>query len=246
MALKEFLDYLEEQYRNHSIYVFGAQGEDHTIISVSWIEKMETTPNNAQRAIKHWKKECDLGYGMVLRAFDCSGLGLYKLHQMFGTPDMTASNMYKNLCEPISRDEAKKGDWVFHDNGNGIHHVGYIVDDDRNVIECKGRDYGVVKQGFNVSSWNKYGRPKVFKDEIEGKTICKAECVVLKKGSHGYEVKVLQSILNLLGYDLKVDGSFGNKTSEAVKDFKKKWKLGSTDEVNTYTWTYLLMKGAIK
>lgn len=246
MALKEYLDYLEEQYRNHSIYVFGAQGEDHTIISISWIERMETTPTNAQRAITHWKKQCDLGYGMVLRAFDCSGLGLYKLHQMFGTPDMTAADMYKNLCDPINREDVRKGDWVFHDNGKGIHHVGYVVDDKKNVIECKGRDYGVVKLGWGVSSWNKYGRPKVFKAEIEGKTTCKSECEVLKYGSSGYCVKVLQSVLNLNGYSLTVDGAFGNKTSTAVKDFKKKWKLGQTDEVNTYTWTYLLLKGAAK
>lgn len=45
----------------------------------------------------------------------------------------------------------------------------------------------------------------------------------LKKGSKGTQVKYLQQFLNWYGnYKLAVDGSFGDKTLVAVKDFQKK------------------------
>jgi peptidoglycan hydrolase-like protein with peptidoglycan-binding domain len=44
----------------------------------------------------------------------------------------------------------------------------------------------------------------------------------LKKGSRGESVVALQTYLNLVGFDCgKVDGIFGTKTENAVKEFKK-------------------------
>lgn len=48
---------------------------------------------------------------------------------------------------------------------------------------------------------------------------------ILKKGSTGDQVKTLQTKLNILGYNLKVDGSFGSITDKAVRDFQKKYGL---------------------
>lgn len=44
---------------------------------------------------------------------------------------------------------------------------------------------------------------------------------LLKKGSKGESVKWLQYRLNELGYDLVIDGIYGDKTTAAVKDFQK-------------------------
>lgn len=44
----------------------------------------------------------------------------------------------------------------------------------------------------------------------------------LKKGDTGDSVKWLQQALNVKGYDLAVDGVFGNDTKKAVKDFQTK------------------------
>lgn len=44
----------------------------------------------------------------------------------------------------------------------------------------------------------------------------------LKKGSKGKQVKYLQRFLNWYGYNLVVDGKFGDKTLGAVKWFQKK------------------------
>ena len=75
--LNEFLAYLDEQAANHSIYVWGAQGQTGSQITEDWIRKRESSAANAEAAISFWKKQCEAGYGDVLRAFDCSGLGMY-------------------------------------------------------------------------------------------------------------------------------------------------------------------------
>ena len=45
---------------------------------------------------------------------------------------------------------------------------------------------------------------------------------VMKSGSRGESVKWLQYVLNEKGYDLKIDGIFGPKTEQAVRDFQTK------------------------
>lgn len=46
--------------------------------------------------------------------------------------------------------------------------------------------------------------------------------LTLKKGMKNNDVKELQENLNILGYNLVVDSSFGNATDAAVRDFQKK------------------------
>ena len=58
----------------------------------------------------------------------------------------------------------------------------------------------------------------------------------LKLGSKGDEVKQLQTQLNANGYNLAVDGSFGNKTLAAVKDYQQKNSLAVDGIVGKNTW----------
>lgn len=169
--LKEFIAYLEEQVKNHSIYVWGAQGQGAPTISETWIRKMETTKSNANRAIQYWKKQCDAGYKNALKAFDCSGLGVYWLLKNKVLVSDTNANGLKGKCEKITKASLKKGDWVFRVTPLGrAYHIGYVVDDQRNVIEAMGRDNGVVKRSLHASGtayWNYFGRPIAMKKEIE-------------------------------------------------------------------------------
>lgn len=57
---------------------------------------------------------------------------------------------------------------------------------------------------------------------------------VLKKGSKGEEVKVLQKLLNIT-----VDGDFGAKTEAAVKAFQKSRNLVADGVVGSKTWAEL-------
>ena len=61
-------------------------------------------------------------------------------------------------------------------------------------------------------------------------------------GSSGEEVKKLQKSLNEKGYSLSVDGVFGNKTRDAVKDYQKKNGLSVDGIVGNKTWGSLNKK----
>ena len=61
----------------------------------------------------------------------------------------------------------------------------------------------------------------------------------LKLRSKGDFVRLLQELLNKAGYDLVVDGSFGKKTENAVKDFQKMKNLIIDGIVGTKTWMLL-------
>lgn len=64
--------------------------------------------------------------------------------------------------------------------------------------------------------------------------------ITVRRGSRGNEVKTLQSNLNIAGnYKLDVDGIFGLKTENAVKDFQKLNNLGVDGICGPKTWKAL-------
>ena len=227
-SIGSFVTYLKKEAENGSIYVWGAQGESD--ISESWIKKKETSTENANRAIKLWKKRVNAGYKNI-RAFDCSGLGMFYLQNITGaySGDANANTLMNDKCNKITKRSAlKKGDWVFRVNSSGrAYHIGYIVTDDLQVIEAKGRDDGVVKRGIDASGssyWNAYGRPKIFDIEADW-TVSR----LLKKTSpmmRGADVSELQRRLKAAGCDCgEIDGIFGKKTRNAVKAYQRKANL---------------------
>ena len=112
--LKEFISYLEEQVENHSIYVWGAQGQQGSAVTEAWIKKRETSEANFKRAVAFWKKQCEAGFGDVLRAFDCSGLGSYWLQNVKHIiPGDTNANGFYGKCKKISKSALRVGDFVF-------------------------------------------------------------------------------------------------------------------------------------
>ena len=63
---------------------------------------------------------------------------------------------------------------------------------------------------------------------------------VVKEGSVSDNVKTIETILKGLGYDVKVDGYFDSKTTEAVKQFQKSKGISETGEVNEQTGSALM------
>ena len=236
--LKTFLDYLHEQVANHSIYVWGAQGQQGPAITEAWIKRRETSDTNYKRAVAFWRKQCDAGYGDVLRAFDCSGLGMFWLQNVSGIlkSDCNAHGLY-GKCKKITKANLRVGDLVFKINSSGrATHIGYVADTDINVIEALGRDYGVVKRPLSKGNWNGFGRPPFWTDEevweIEGKPQPEPEPVdpdefvfrrVLKYGCIGDDVCELKILLRGAGFDGLTIGNrnFFSKTKKTVKEFQK-------------------------
>ena len=110
------------------------------------------------------------------------------------------------------------------------------------VVEAKGHSYGVVKTKLTSRPWVKWGRlPSIWitYEEEPTKQWCRPVIRVLRKGDHDYAVKVLQNCLNLKGYSLSVDGAYGNKTAEAVRDFQTKNDITPLETVGVLTWNAL-------
>lgn len=240
-VLQEFLNYLGEQENNGSIYVWGAQGQGGETISENWIRRMETSRSNADRAIALWRRRKAEGKN-ALRAFDCSGLIVYFFQNLKGVlKSDTNAHGLKGMCGQISQAQLLPGDFVFRVYTSGAnkgkaYHVGVVVDMEKNVIEAKGRDYGVVKHPLNAEAgyWNAFGRPAFLKAEIEGDAPIPQPAPVgwelsrlLKKESplmKGEDVQAVQQALISKGYSCGAsgtDGQFGVGTENAVKAFQK-------------------------
>lgn len=239
--LKEFIDYLEEQLRTHGIYVWAAQGEMKPTITEAWIRKKETSTSNADRAIKFWKKQVAAGYGDVLRAFDCSGLGMYWIQNIkkISSSDRSSDGMMRK-CVKITKSQLRKGDWVFRIYSSGkAYHIGYVVDDALNVIEAKGRDDGVCKRSLNASGssyWNAFGRPiwvfPELKDDPDpvpdpdGKWVVSRVLKRTNPAMSGADVKELKARLLALGYlSSNTKDTFGDDTERAVRAYQQAKKL---------------------
>lgn len=243
-----FLKHLEEEYKNGSIYVWGAQGQ---VASENFIKKCESG-NDEKRALRLYKKRCDAGYvPEKIKCFDCSGLGMCYIQNetKLSKSDKNANGMMGN-CTIIQKKHVKPGDMCFQIYKTGAkkgraYHVGYIASayaDGGTFYESKGRDHGVIKSSLKKepNRWHVYGRPKWFADEIdsvEERTEHAAFNRVLVKGHKGDDVRELQKLLKKAGYKLDADGSFGALTKEIVKDaqlderFSKKYQDGKAGEM---------------
>lgn len=85
---------------------------------------------------------------------------------------------------------------------------------------CPGRKFF---GGNTVEACQNYFIPLLKGEQI---TVPKTEeTTMLKKGDNGQAVKDLQTKLNILGYNLVVDGDFGSLTTIAIMDFQKNSNL---------------------
>ena len=69
---------------------------------------------------------------------------------------------------------------------------------------------------------------------------------ILKQGSEGHDVLVLQQNLKALGYEVEPDGVFGNTTYRAVLAFQRDEKLEISGKVDRKTWNALKKRAAGK
>lgn len=185
--LNEFYNYMSKFIgENRSIvgiYVSGGQGEQAPKLCDKWIGRMEQDAGNRQRALDAYHKaQKNLKLGQTIKAFDCSGLIMYFLQNIKGiSDDRTARGICTTLCTPIQREMLYPGDLVFRADKTGkIIHCGivYAVNGQyADILESKGRDYGVVLSYFNIENgyeWNRFGRLKCLETDIYKAQVC--EC----------------------------------------------------------------------
>jgi len=158
VKLSEFNTYLNEQVGQP--YIWGAQHLKLTESDyISIITRKESDPTYRASAIAFCKKLFDCG-ATVLYAYDCSGLGMYYLQDVkkVYSHDMSANGMM-GQCE-LTESEPKRGYWLFRVNSDGrATHIGYMVSD-TDLIEARGRTYGVVRRRYAKRDWHKIGKPK--------------------------------------------------------------------------------------
>ena len=166
---------------------------------------------------------------------------------------VASATMYNN--KKAIHMNPKVGDQVFFTkNGNisGCYHTGlvYAVDNTyfytiegntsgSSAVVANGG--GVFKKKYNIAAYKGkviFGRPKYDVAEEQASTTPKtsapavASCKpIIKLGSTGEQVKLLQKDLNYLGFKgadgkkLTIDGDAGNNTIFALKSFQRKYKL---------------------
>lgn len=174
--IKAFCEYLVQQVKNHSQYLWGGQGEKVEIdgrVNLKYITAKEQTEETADRVadaiIACYKSGYDMSKALF---FDCSGLGVfYFIEKGFITSDTTADGLY-NLCtKHPAMEKLKTGDFVFKSKTSAGKwgHVGYISGKDENgallVTEARGRAYGVVTRPLTAGGWTETGRPSFWSKE---------------------------------------------------------------------------------
>lgn len=175
--IKAFVKYLKQQVTNHSLYLWGGQGEKVEtggFVNVKHITNAEQTAETAKRVVDKIVDCYKAGYNMAYALFfDCSGLGVYYfLKYGFITSDTTADGLY-NLCKKHPEmSELKKGDMVFKSKTSAGKwgHVGYVGDKDADgnliIYEARGRAYGVVCRPLSAGDWTGTGRPDFWSKEV--------------------------------------------------------------------------------
>lgn len=96
-----------------------------------------------------------------------------------------------------------------------------------------------IDSNGDVSLYKKQGKDNIAKaiaSVFENNTSLKG---LLRYGSTGEQVKTLQSLLNKKGYNLDIDGIYGQCTLNAVRDFQSKAHIDVDGIVGQITWSKL-------
>ena len=69
--------------------------------------------------------------------------------------------------------------------------------------------------------------------------------IKVEKGSKGSAVRAVQLQLRQIGYDIGVDGIFGQQTERVVKEYQKEKGIKVDGIVGRYTWNRLTLDSAL-
>lgn len=155
IKLSEFNKYLNEQVGQP--YLWGGQ---HTLLTPAnyktVITKHEKDASNRAKVERYCEDKFASGI-TELYGYDCSGLGMYYLQNLTHTlPHDLSANGMMGQCDIV--DEPKRGYWLFRVNSDGkATHIGYMVSDTE-LVEARGRTYGVVRRRYVNRDWHRIGK----------------------------------------------------------------------------------------
>ncbi len=230
---------------DHWGYIWGQAGS-------LWTEARQKAATREQ-TVKYGKKW--IGHYVA----DCSGMFSWGFKKLGGYMYHGSNTMWKKYMvakgalskgKRTDGQELKPGTAVFKNSGTNYYHVGLYIGDDT-VIEAKGTSSGVVTSA--VSTWHAWGEMKgvdysdvstdapvvqpTEEDSALGTRLLKRTSPYMR----GDDVKALQAMLNVLGYDCgAVDGIFGNMTKAAVLAFQTAKGLAADGIVGPLTRDELL------
>lgn len=138
----------------HGIYLWGGNGELTESLTIAQIRAHETTLDNVATVLRFMASCYDKGYDMKKsRACDCSGTVIYilrKLSLIKPTADYRACDL-QAMSEKVRLDKLKPADLVFNKT-SGATHVGIYIGSNQ-VVEARGRAYGIVQRSIATGSW---------------------------------------------------------------------------------------------
>ena len=248
---------------NHWGYIWGTAGVMWTAskqqqkvnymvskYGTSWKKNSEAKNDNYYNAAVYGSKW--IGHYVA----DCSGMFVWAFKQLGGPGIAHGSNsIYDRYCSKKGKltDDKKKtlmpGTAVFTGDASQHGHIGLYVGNGK-CIEASGTQAGVCTSNLSAGKWTYYGELKdvAFTDEAPAYTQIPSEKVqderpTIRKGDKGIAVRLAQTILDRLGYDLGscgIDGDFGKATEKAVKEFQDDHKLSKDGIVGPKTWAALI------
>ena len=216
---------------DHWGYVWGASGQEWTQAKQDAATRPQTI-SYGQQWVGHRVADCS---GMFVWAFKQFGESIYHGSNTIWRQYCSKQGKLKDgqRCDGIA---LRPGSAVFLLNDTGRHHIGLYIGDGI-CIEAKGTKWGVVTSP--ASHWDEWGELSAVDYSAYPEEVIPMTKPTLRKGDRGDEVKTLQEALNTNGYQLTVDGAFGSKTENAVKDFQSKHKLTADGIVGPKTWEAL-------
>lgn len=243
--VSDFINKLNEQVINHSIYVWGASGQLCKDVNEKWIRERESHNaggKHADDAVAAWKAVMASPYKNIARCFDCSGYVSYCLIKLKALDKRTdCDGLYAKCSSAQLTSKPKNGTLLFRVNSkdpNDETHVG--VYSGGYQMHSKGRQYGVVKEKFQQKYWEKAGWYKYLVEDSPAPQPTPtptptptgyAFTRILKYGCVGDDVIELKKLLIAHGYskgitvDTKSSKRFGSSTRRMVKQYQKDSKL---------------------
>ncbi len=217
--ITDFIRYLESHVGD--AYVWGAQGQNLSDMTAKqledWLDRREEKESDRDR-VRRFVAKSDKN---PLYGFDCSGLIMHYFEDIKGwMKDTNANGLFRGCPNggKLTRETPLAiGDLLFYGSDSKKTHVGVYVGDGY-AIECKGRDYGVIKAKVSYSYWEYYGTHPILyaEDEPKAPTVLKITSPLMR----GEDIRALQTALNAMGYDAgDADGIAGAKTLAAVQAF---------------------------